>query len=72
MRLSRSIYAMILALVGCATEPRRLQEMPLISGDGYQGVAIPIEMAQSYSHLSRPYDGFWLPDSTDVVEVENR
>ena len=72
MRLSRSVYAMILALVGCATELRQRQEMPLISGDGYQGVPIPIEMAQSFSHLSRRYDGFWLPDCTDIAEAESQ
>ena len=71
MRLLSPHYVFLLACVGCAAVPKAAREMPLVTRSGYQGVVIPIEMAQSQSGLSRRYDGFWLPDSRDVMEAES-
>src|SRR5215831_18441909 len=46
------------------------REEPLVTGNGYRGVIVPIQWAEASSHLAKRFTGFWVPSTNDIASAE--
>jgi hypothetical protein len=45
------------------------EELPLVAGETYQGVIIPVALGKSTPYLAK-FDGFWQPSTNDIAVAE--